>query len=394
MCNTQTDVREELLTRVFPNSPWIQAGLTWLCGKAHAGQKLPQRRRWPVLVYGLMSVLSGVLISSLACQDLSAYWPLLILGMALTIAGARPLFLGVIHTASHENFLAREPWDTRIASAVAVLLLLPNFAHYKRTHLRQHHGLNTLSTDQDPTVQDLLAAGFRPGQSVPRLWWQVLWALISPGYHLRAFVKRLRGMYDGAGRGTRIATSAYLLMLMAIPVIYAWASDDAASAALTCVLAFLLPISWGYQSAYLLRALVEHSWPAPHEPRTAKTLAHHSQAVFCGCAPPPLTPQLGLRLWRWSLWTLRMIGHALTRMLVLPVDTPGHDIHHIGAPKAWPNDIAIRQREVEKRCAQGDVDFYREHWGMLTAIHHTLVSISAAEQVPSVVQVGKNRRVA
>lgn len=87
-----------------------------------------------------------------------------------TVAGARDLQLTIFHHSAHDNVFprsasdnidARSDWlrvgrrNRALGSIISTILLITPFDDYVAAHVRDHHGVQTLSTCEDETMKAL-----------------------------------------------------------------------------------------------------------------------------------------------------------------------------------------------------------------------------------------------
>lgn len=353
-----TDVREAIrdyCPRCF------QGALTRITGKALPGQPLRRRAGAEELMKAVAWFAAGLLGAAWLVTTgrhlafLPAFW-------MMTVHGARTLQVQMIHQAAHGTLVGTknrplERLNHALGHLLSIVLLVEGFESYRRSHLHDHHHPRRLSTAVDPTVRLLQSVGLRPGLPVDRLWIRLLISLVSPVFHARRVLARLRSQL-GDGPWPRRATAlAYLGTLIGLAV--------AMGNLPALLLAWFVPLFPLYEVSATLRLCVEHEWPA-------ELFARHGQvdhlelthAVFCGARPPAATTSALARVG----WAARMAGHALVRFLVLVGDTPCHDYHHRHPQdRDWPNVIIRRQRDSEAEAARGRA-VYTEHWGLCSAI--------------------------
>lgn len=81
----------------------------------------------------------------------------------------------------------------------------------------------------------------------------------------------------------------------------------------------------------------------------------------------------------WAGWALKMVGHLLVRLVVLPADSGvAHDYHHLHGRGDWVN--AIQARAEAAAPDSGEAHLYREVWGLAAAMEEGLESISNARR--------------
>lgn len=244
-----------------------------------------------------------------------------------------------------------------------MVLLIQSFPEYRESHLRDHHGKG-LSTVRDGTVTALGDAGLVPDLTVAALKIALIRALLSPRAHARTlFKRRLHSQFHTGDAMTKMAACAYLLGMGGA---MAWIG------VVPVVVGVVVPLTVLYQQAQLLRLCVEHRWARPGAPRTRETIDDLTVPVFLGETPPEQGGSLA-----WGRWWLRIGGHVLARVILLPGDSgPGHDLHHLDARGDWANHIAERLT-INAMRRHRDLPPFGGVWGYLNALDRCLDSFSA-----------------
>lgn len=147
-------------------------------------------------------------------------------------------------------------------------------------------------------------------------------------------------------------------------------------------LAVALPLIVFYQQTQLLRICVEHlraEDDGTH--RSQAQMAALTHAIFLGTAPPRRRSPLA-----WTVWFLKMLGHVLIRLIVLPGESgAAHDYHHFRARGDWANYLDARRQHVAELEGQGKGHFYGEVWGLSEALRLSLTSISRLPTKPKAI---------
>ncbi|WP_030720072.1 fatty acid desaturase [Streptomyces griseus] len=368
----RADPREAL--RRLPGP--LQLPLTCLIGKAYRGQRGPALTPTFHLVGALGSLTAGVALGSwaLAAMPALSWWPvpLLAVSWAVTLHGMRNLRMMVFHQCAHRNMWRRKVPDQFLGHLLAGLLLIQAFDAYSREHVKDHHAVHHM-TLRDPTVQAfLLTLGLRPGMTRLRMWHIVLRKLVSPAYHLRFLVARLRGYWATASTSGRAMTLvAYTTLAAALTWWGTW------TAFLVC---WLVPLTVLFQISNTLRLCVKHTFPQPGSTSRGKEhFASLTNAIFL-CSTPPARALTGPPKWRAWLrwWGGLLLVHFPSRYLVLTGDTVCHDYHHRHPmSREWADYIFSRQRDID--CGHPGWPPYQEAWGLVPAINRVFDSLTTAD---------------
>jgi hypothetical protein len=361
--------------KVLPG--WAQRPLTTLSGKPYLGQPAWSVTPGRHLACAALALAAGLVLAAVAPLLGGAWWAALPLGWLLTVHAARKLQVLILHQASHFTFVPGKPWLNRlVGEAISIGLQIQAFESYRREHLGDHHSRNHMSV-RDPTVAFLLRElGLRPGLPRAQAWRRLALRLLSPWFHLRRTALRLwSNLGPEAAPWHRLVSAAYVA---AVAGLVTW--FDAWPAFLT---AAVLPLTVFYNAASALRLCVEHRFPTPRRPDryTRDALASFTSAIFLGDpAPDPGLPWFR-RLVAWAGWFLRLLFvHLPGRLLIVPGDTPCHDLHHRKPTlTTWPDYLFTRQRDVEDPRAHGWPP-YTETWGsVLDSIDEVFLSLEKAD---------------
>ncbi|GAA2577079.1 hypothetical protein GCM10010399_03450 [Dactylosporangium fulvum] len=347
--------------------------LTLLTGRPHAGQRPIRFTAGQHLVNAFASLLGGLAVTAVALHAGGWYLLLLLPGWAMTLHGMRNLRMMIFHQCSHGNMWARSRLDTALGRLLAALLMIQQFDRYQVEHVGEHHARHHM-TLRDPTVQAiLLSLGLRPGMTRRQMWRNTLHRLVSPSFHLRFGLARLRSYFHFAGPGERALAGAGLL---AVAVLATWWH------AWTFVLVgWVLPATLFFQVSNTLRLCVKHTFPPAGraDRRGPDYFGGLTNAIFLGEAAPRPGRSRPAAARAWARWLCRMaFVHFPARYLVLTGDTVCHDYHH-RHPKSrdWPNYIFAR--EQDHLAGHRGWPAYRHVWGMVPAINLVFDSLSRAD---------------
>lgn len=370
------DPRESIY-QDLPN--WLQPILTHIIAKPYAGEPPRQRTGKQQLVAALGSVSVGLTASTLGVSMTpltgTLMLPALFLGWFLILHGNHKLHLTLRHSCAHKAVFDRIWLNDAVGEFISILTLTMDYGAYKKRHVDTHHTFYGLLQPGDGTHDFLIyGLGLKPGASSQELRRQVWRTLLSPEFHLRQLLIRLKGCFcSPSRRHNSVALLVWGLVLSLVAATHSW---------LGFLVAWVIPMTVPFQLLLALRLLVEHRWPDPalgSDRRSRHVLGSMTTAIFF--ADP--TPQFAStatrleRLWGWGQWWFRFLTYHLpARALILPGDSPCHDYHHRHpASKNWPNAIYARQQDLDAGCP-GWPEPYLESWGFLTAMDEVLKSLS------------------
>jgi hypothetical protein len=349
----------------------LQIPLTALTGRPAPGQRAWRLTPTHHLAGAALSTVLGTLCS--ACAVRGGAWVLALLpGWMLTVHGLRNLRQLVFHQCGHFNLYGTARVDAAIGRVISTLLMVEGFPRYRQEHIADHHSAHHM-TLHDPTVKALLiTVGLRPGMTRSAQWRQLVSLLLSPAFHVRFIVARVRSHFASAAAGQRVASTVFLVGLgTLVTLTHAW---------LAFLVAWVVPVTIFYQSASILRLAVKHVFPAPGGPRRGKEhFASLTYGVFLGEPVPAADPRRLRRVVAWARWTARMLlVHFPFRYMVLTGDTVCHDYHHRHPRSAdWANYLFVRERDL---CV-GHPGWppYREVWGFAAAVNLVFDSLTRAD---------------
>lgn len=374
------DPRESM--RVLP--AFLQPVLTAMTGKPLDGQRGWKWTPMHHLASSVLSLLAGIVGSSLALAHGGGAMVGLIPGWLTTLHGMRNLRIMIFHQSAHANLFGRRRADAAIGRAISALLVVEGFDRYRHEHVAEHHSVRHM-TLRDPTVQALLVGvGLRPGLSRRECWRRLIAALISPLFHLRYAAARLRSHVDGASRAECLTSVCCLTALAAaLTVSHTWVAF---------VVVWVVPLTVLFQVSATLRLSVKHVFPAPGGDRRGRPyFANLTYAVFMGEPAPQRYGSTLERASGWTRWAARMLLiHLPARLVVLTGDTVCHDFHH-RYPRAdnWANYMFARRDDASR--GHPGWPPYREVWGLTNAINLMFDSLSACDADEFAIAVSHSR---
>lgn len=364
-----SDVRESMTRLPEP----LQLPLTWLTGRPYTGQRGPRPTPGFHLAGGVVSLVTGLAVST-AALGAGGWWTLLLAaGWAVTLHGLRNLRMMVYHQCAHRNMWARKRLDRALGRVIAGLLLVQDFDGYAREHVGDHHALRHM-TPADPTVQAILVSlELRPGMTRARMWRRVLGKIGSPLFHARFTTSRVRSYLAAAPWPDRLlAVTGHGLAYAAAVTTGTWP---------WLLLAWTVPFTVLYQISNVLRLCVRHTFPGPgvREKRGRDYFGRLTNAIFLGERAPRSGLPRGRATAAWIRWGARMLTvHLPARYLVLTGDTVCHDYHHrYPMSRQWADYLFARQRDLE--AGHPGWPPYREVWGLVAAIDTVFDSLRTAD---------------
>ena len=351
----------------------VQPLLTWLTAQTAPGEPVIERSPLYFVAVALLQTVLGAALSAVA---LHLCPPLVLVGMLVTTSGLGLFQVVIFHHCSHGTVFKRRDPDKRdlnilVGRLISALLLFKHFDRYKHGHML-HHSNNKLLTEEDEFADFVfntcrLEAG-TPHEVLRR---RVLLSLVSPRFHARFLVRRLRAAWlshdrthNLIGLGTWAALAAAALVSGQVPAF---------------LVALVLPVTVLLQVATVGRILCEHCFPDVEliSSRGKDFTSHATAGVFPGAPPPAAKASSARGLALWLGWWANMLTvQLLVRVFVMVGDAPCHDYHHRKpASRRWTSYIQARQQDVEAAAAGPRVG-YSEVWGLFRAVDITLASLS------------------
>tara|TARA_B100000508_G_scaffold60333_1_gene47222 strand:- start:259855 stop:261060 length:1206 start_codon:yes stop_codon:yes gene_type:complete len=291
-----------------------------------------------------------------------------ILPALIVVRSARWAQLVTIHIAAHAK-----PHERALRAAghiLSALLLIEPFelgkSGYAPDHKNDHHSPFKLSTPSDPTYWFLtFYMGVRPGAPVRENARRLALNFFNPWTHARIFFGRVAANFTGA-TFTKAAAGIQLCT---------WGALAAVGLGEVLLIAWVLPITLGFQLAQMLRLPLEHRWrPAREDAFEPRALRRFLTPVN-HLVEPCLADNAGLAA-RSTYYVRQALNFAL-RAIAFPRDSAwGHAAHH---ERAF--DIGDGERAAyEFRCrliAKGD-PLNPVNWGYCAALLGFLRSAKAA----------------
>lgn len=362
--------------RVFPG--WTSRFWTWLTGVPEKGQK-PFLRPTPS-TYASLAVFTYVLGLSVGVASFRfsgvSFVAILLTGWVMTVNGARRMISTVAHQCVHAAFSGDRQFDMKTAELFAMLTLTQTAADYRREHFELHHRHDVFTSFDDPAARLLWNAGFRPGRSIRRLWWNLLLTTGSLRFHGQWFAGRIAS--QGRGRVTWRRLGALLAMCAVLSGLTVLSSVHAV------ILGAVFPVIVLYQTSVLLEFISEHAWFVAPNGLARKRYIHgtHSWGRFCGRKVPTKGRRHGL-LWAIAstLWVVEHLAYHLpVRLVILPGDLSQHDFHH--RKPATPDwTTAAYAREEDRQNGDRRWPEYREFWGLHNAINEVFRGIASSTAI-------------
>ena len=316
-----------------------------------------------MLVGGVAAGLAGLQGRS------AAPLPLLLLGGLLATGGARYLQIVIHHYAVHNQFFRSPRANRLLGQTISTVLLTQDYDGFRVDHMKKHHPNAKLARRGDPDLETLISLGFRPGVPRRELWRLFVVTLVSPRYHLTFLRERLRANFVTATVPRRVAAGVVWSGVVALLMVYP-------SAIVPTIVAYFIPVTFGYHVSALMQFTSEHVWLTPcRAGDTVRSRARRAtRGRFCGDPLPPLEQSSAAAVMAWTWWCLRLVTvHAMSRIAVLHGDLPDHDLHHIRPTDLdWPNSHA-------ERLSMSQQEELSEVWGLGNALDEVFHTLSTLE---------------
>jgi hypothetical protein len=352
----------------------LQQPLTFLTGKPHKGQRPLKISPTGHFVLSVFSTVIGIAIGVFAL--LASGWALvwLLVSWAVVLHAMRNLRMVIFHQCAHQvMWRSRPAFETAVGEVTAGLVMVQSFRRYRVSHRVDHHGTHHM-TPRDPTVHDFLVGlRLQPGMSRRQMWRRILVLLVSPWFHVRFMISRLKSAMLYGSSTQRVTTAG-------VPLAFAVWGIWQPAAFIGYLVLWLLPVSVFFQISAVLRLCVKHSFPPPgmslHD---RASIAALTGGVFVGDRLPRPAGALHRRAMAYALWTVRLLAvHFPVRYLVLTGDAVCHDFHHRRPmSRDWSNYIFARQADQD--AGHPGWPPYHEAWNLVPAMNRVLDSLREAD---------------
>ena len=380
------DIRKELWERMPMWSQWIW---TWLTGKAMPGQKplvthtaasqtliaVVQLFLLPLinvvslnLVFSLVPRVASNAVALIA--EVALVGPVVLLWLG-TVNAIRVIQTTVIHQLSHRSDPKYKPKDAEdctgfgtgeensaVARVLSALILAFSFKIYVVVH-KTHHG-KMLATVFDPDFVFMAQFGIEAGKSMGQLWWALAKTCVSPIYHSKYLVSRMRDNFGTDDNNRTVAI--YLHGGLLVTAVAASLFVSSLTPLLLYVFAWLFPLLVLHPIAVWGQLVTEHQWCIERNPDEPFQMQLRMLTVnrFLG-SPLPDKNEEGIQyLLMWAGWWCKMLGHLAARLTICTGDLPVHPYHHEFARGDWPNAPYAYASSLAKGSAP-----HAEHWGSL-----------------------------
>ncbi|MFK7743349.1 MAG: hypothetical protein AB8H80_23740 [Planctomycetota bacterium] len=343
---THPDIRQSM--QALP--AWLQPMLTWLTGKPLPGQApLITWNPWTRLIPNVFKLGLGLAMAAWILTLPTWAWLLLPIAWLLASGGFRGLYLELAHAAVHHAFAKTKKVNQIVTEALTTISLTPGYHEFRGEHVSSHHGAT--ATIADPDYAALVSFGFTPGLSEVELRRRAAWSWLNPTLHARYLWSRLRGNF---------ARGPWYRRLLAV----AWHGGILATVAATDSwmwfgVAYLVPLTWGYQMSSVLQMLAgEHRWN--QDVGKGRERLH---SLTYGRMLGEAFPTAGGFVAK-STWWLRLLTYHVPAKLMVFVGNdigPAHDLHHRKPHSDWSNAAFTRQQMID----DGTFGPHEDVWGSL-----------------------------
>jgi fatty acid desaturase len=347
----------------------------FLSGKEILGRKRAwEPRNSHYLIAAIIWLVAGVagIVWSLQSGSLAAGAPVYIASMILIVGGARYFVATNIHMMAHNLMFSKESANHWWGEIFSTIFLIQSITRYQSDHLA-HHG-KIFATLKDGDAVMVLRLGFAPGKTRRELWMNLIRLCLSPSFHAKFLVGRLKENLVLCPRNRALMTVGWFAILGLIGYEFGFA---------ILFHVYILPIFLLIQIPALVQLLCEHIYiSADMSPIERHKLL--SNGRYCGV---PLPQRSGSNVQYAAdllVWSLRILLVELpARIIIFQGSLPEHDWHHRHfASRQWANGRMLREEELrEQIVSRGETDFL-EVWGSIEVVDRVLRSISKASPYP------------
>ncbi|KAA2211431.1 fatty acid desaturase [Teichococcus oryzae] len=353
----------------------LQPFLTWLTAKPGPEEDprdIPARR---YVIGGIASMALGCALSALALM-VTMPWMLsallLFIGLTATSSGLGLYQVVIFHHCSHGTVFRSRERNRQVGRMVSAFLMFTRFENYQHDHML-HHSANKLLTEEDEFTGFVFGVcRLEPGVPKRELWRRILLNLVSPAFHARFLMRRIKAsMFSGDRRHDWMARAGLAAPLALAALTGAW---------LPVLVAWFLPLTVLLQVATVFRILCEHRFPDVEiiRARGKAFVCASTTGVFPGAMPPARSARSLGGVLAWAGWWATMLTGALfARVFVLVGDAPCHDFHHRRpATRKWTDYARARQKDQDAGSPGFPVN-YSENWGLIRAVDANLATLAA-----------------
>lgn len=372
LCTSDIEPRDPRFEMFMRLPRWIQPFLTWLTARPAPGEAVRERGPSRFVVSALVLVLGGIGISGTALEcALPGAYLLVVAGVLLTTSGLGVFQVVIFHHCSHGTVFRNRKANVTVGRLISSILLFKHFDLYRHEHMLHHSPKKLLTADDEFADFVFGLCGLHAGMSRKRAWFKVLTHLVSPWFHLRFMVHRIRAaLLSSDWRHNLTGCVAWSLLAGAAA---------ATGQSWMFVVVWVLPVTVLLQAATVFRILCEHRFPEQDllAARGRDFACHATSGVFPGARPPGCSARSARGLVRWCAWWANMLLVQLpVRIVILVGDAPCHDFHHRRpASRLWTSYVQARQRDQDAG-SPGFNAGYSDTWGLFRAIDLTLESLA------------------
>ena len=90
-------------------------------------------------------------------------------------------------------------------------------------------------------------------------------------------------------------------------------------------------------------------------------------SILSGAELPLQTKSLAIKTYRWIIWIIKMIGHLIVRLTILPGPLPSHEMHH-RKPGQYDWRVAFYEKQKDIQTGHSEWPPYREIWGLIRSL--------------------------
>src|SRR5258706_4081621 len=219
----RVDPRAEMARRL---PAVLQGFLTWLTAMpamgAVAGETTALRR----LAAAFAWTIGGLALGGVAFAGRG--WALLPPALLLVSCGLGLFQVVIFHHCAHGTVFRTRERNRRAGRLISALLLFKHFDLYQREHML-HHSARKLLTAEDEFAQFVFdMCGLEAGMAKTELWRRVVLNIVSPLFHGRFLLRRIRASLGSHDRAHNLLGIA------------AWTGTFAAAAAAGVLVPFLV----------------------------------------------------------------------------------------------------------------------------------------------------------
>lgn len=340
---------------------------TWLTGKGQARtaqvlqremEKTGERYLVVHLCFTWAVIIALVMLGQAVLQG--AFQPatavlLVLMAWVLMVNRLRSL-QATFHYLTHGAVLKDKTRAQRYARLfLSTPLLYQDWDTYNQSHVREHHNIRVLCSDEDPDQRFIRAQGFYPGMPETAYWLRVCCTPFRPAYLLRQWRETWLDCFVRLDRRAAL----FRWCFWGVVLVLLWATGGLPAFALM----YVIPRAVLFEHSMWLQLFTEHLWFYQRDARRSEK--DHYGRLTWGRYQGRKPPERGIIA--HLIWGLQCVCLDIpVRMYVYPQDLPNHDAHH-RRPNVHFRHIANYRASLEQKPSPYGP--FLEVWGFMAGLY-------------------------